>query len=96
MVEELQQPYFIENVGNVGEDATSTTLNQIKFSSLLYVENVHLESGNVALLNVANILRLIAIKTQALIWKPHSHMSICWGFFVMNDGLHVDLVNPQM
>jgi hypothetical protein len=32
MVEELQQPYFIESVGTVGEDATSTTPNQIKFS----------------------------------------------------------------
>jgi hypothetical protein len=23
-------------------------------------------------------------------------MPICWGFFVMNNGLHVDLVNLQM
>ncbi len=88
MVEELQQPYFIESVGSVGEDATLTTSNQIKSSSLLDVENVHLESGNATLLNVANVLQLATIEAQALIWKPHNHMSICWGFFVMMMAYH--------
>jgi hypothetical protein len=67
MVEELQQPYSIESVGNVGEDVTSTTLNQIKSSSLLDVENVHLEYINVTLLNVANVLQLATIKVEALV-----------------------------
>ncbi len=96
MVEELQQPYFIESVGSVGEDATLTTHYQIKSSSLLNVENVHLEFSNVTLLNVVNVLQLAVIEPQVLVWKPHSHMSICWDFFVMNDGLPMDLVNPKM
>ncbi len=62
MVEELQQPYSIESAGNVGENVTSTTLNQIKSSSLLDVENVHLEYINVTLLNVANVLQLATLK----------------------------------
>jgi hypothetical protein len=62
MVEELQQPYFIESVGSVGEDATSTTPNQIKSLSFLDVENVHLESSNATLLDVVNVLQLAAIK----------------------------------
>jgi hypothetical protein len=74
-------------VGSVSEDVTSTTSNQMKSSSLLDVENVHLESGNVTLLDVANVLQLATIEAQALVWKPHNHMSICWGFFVVNDGL---------
>jgi hypothetical protein len=62
MVEELQQPYFIESVGSVGEDATSTTPNQIKYLSFLDVKNVHLESSNATLLDVVNVLQLAAIK----------------------------------
>ncbi len=29
-------------------------------------------------------------------WKSHSCMSIYWGLFALNNGLHVDLVNLQM
>lgn len=29
-------------------------------------------------------------------WKFHNCMPICWGLFIMNNGLHVDLVNLQM
>jgi hypothetical protein len=93
MVKKLQQPYFIESVGNVGKDVTLITPNQIKFPSLFDVENVHFESGNATLLDVANVLQLTTIETQTLVWKPHNHMSICWGFLVMNDGLPMDLVN---
>lgn len=28
--------------------------------------------------------------------KFHNCMPICWGLFIMNNGLHVDLVNLQM
>jgi hypothetical protein len=33
---------------------------------------------------------------QASLWKPHNKTSICWSFFILNDNLHVDLLNPQM
>jgi hypothetical protein len=39
-------------------------------------------------------LQLVTIKAQAILWKPHHWNSICWGFFAMNDYLHVDLENP--
>jgi len=41
-------------VGGVDEDVASTASNQIRFSSLLVVENVHLEFSNVTLLDVAD------------------------------------------
>ncbi len=28
--------------------------------------------------------------------RPHNCLSICWGFFAVNDGLSVDLVKPQV
>ncbi len=61
----------------------------------LKCENVHLESSNVTLLNVVDVSQL-AIEAQAMAWKPHSCMSICWGFFVVNNGLPMDLMNLQM
>jgi hypothetical protein len=42
-------------VGKVDEDVASTTLSQIKSSSILVVESVHLEFSNVTLLNVADV-----------------------------------------
>jgi hypothetical protein len=41
-------------VGGVDETVASTTLNQIKSSSLLVVESVHLEFNNVTLLYVVD------------------------------------------
>ncbi len=73
----------------------SIALNQIIFSSFSNVENVHLEFGNVTLLNVVDVSQLTIIKTQAMVRKLHNYMSICWGFFVMNNGLLVNLVNLQ-
>jgi hypothetical protein len=63
MVKGFQQPYFVENVGIVDEDATSTAPNKIKSSSLLDVESVHLEYVNVTLLNVVNASQLAVIET---------------------------------
>jgi hypothetical protein len=40
--------------------------------------------------------KLAHVEAQAMASKPHSHLSICWGFFVLNDSLIVDLVKPQM
>ncbi len=56
MHEKLQQPWFFLNVEGVDEDVASTTPNQIRSSSLLVVENVHLEFSNVTLLNIVNVL----------------------------------------
>jgi hypothetical protein len=41
-------------VGGVDEDVASIALNQIRSSSLLVVERVHLEFSNVTLLNVTD------------------------------------------
>jgi hypothetical protein len=43
-----------------------------------------------------DILQLIIIETQDVPWKHHNCMSIYWGFFVVNNGLFVDLVKLQM
>jgi hypothetical protein len=40
--------------------------------------------------------KLVNVETQGMAWKPHSRLLICWGFFVVNDGLLVDVVKPQM
>jgi hypothetical protein len=40
--------------------------------------------------------KLATLKAQGMAWKLHSYLSICWGFFVVNDDLLVDLVKPQM
>jgi hypothetical protein len=40
--------------------------------------------------------QLEAIQAQSLTWKPHSRTSLCWGFFIGNDNLHVDFEKPQM
>jgi len=42
------------------------------------------------------IMQLATIKIQATLWKPHHHSPICWGFFVVNDNLPIDIVNPWM
>jgi hypothetical protein len=60
-VEELKQPCLIENVGGVDEDVASIVLNQTKSSSLSNVENVHLEFGNVTLLDIDNVLQLVVV-----------------------------------
>lgn len=41
-------------MGGVDEDVASTTLNQIRSSSLLVVESVQLEFSNVTLLDVVD------------------------------------------
>lgn len=46
MVEKLKQPCFVESVGGVDVDVTSTTPTQFWSSSLSDVKNVHLESNN--------------------------------------------------
>jgi hypothetical protein len=36
------------------------------------------------------------IQVEVVTWRPHSGSSICWGFFVANDNLLMDIENPQM
>jgi uncharacterized membrane protein YagU involved in acid resistance len=38
--------------------------------------------------------QLVTIQTQAIAWKLHNQISICWGFFVVNDNLPMDLEKP--
>jgi hypothetical protein len=45
---------------------------------------------------IVEVVQLVAIKAQVALWKPRHHSSICWVFFVVNDNLLVDIVNPQM
>ncbi len=47
------------------------------------------------LLDVVDVSQLTIIKAQAMVWKLHNYMFICWGFFVMKNGLLVNLVNLQ-
>ncbi len=87
MVEELQQPYFVESVGGVHEDVASIAFIQM-------LKNVHLEF-NIALLDV-DVSQFVAIKHK--LWLGNlTHACLYVGeFFVVNNGLHVDLVNTQM
>jgi len=39
-------------------------------------------------------LHSTSIETQVQKWKAHHKNLIGWGFFVVNDNLHVDLMNP--
>jgi hypothetical protein len=43
-----------------------------------------------------DISRFVVGEVQVVAKKLHSHSSICWGFFVINDGLPMDLVKPQV
>jgi hypothetical protein len=42
------------------------------------------------------IMQLATIKIQATLWKTHHHSLVCWGFFVVNDNLPIDIVDPWM
>jgi hypothetical protein len=58
MAKRFQQPYFVQNVEGLDEDVTyinCPALNQIISSSFSNVENVHLEFGNVTLLDVVDV-----------------------------------------
>jgi hypothetical protein len=41
-------------------------------------------------------MQFTCIQAHAVAWNPHSWNSICWGFFIVNDNLLVDLVKLQM
>jgi uncharacterized membrane protein len=52
------------------------------------VQSVHLQALNVSNFEVA---QLVVIQVQVISWKSHNYIPIYWGFFGINDGLHVDL-----
>lgn len=61
------------------------------------VENIavgNLAFGHVAIVIV--VVQFATIKAQVALWKLHHNSSICWGFFVVNDNVLIDIVNPQM
>jgi hypothetical protein len=62
-------------VDGVDENVASTTFTSIRFSSLLDVENVCLESNNT--LSDVDVEQLTTIKTKIMAWKPHSCIFIC-------------------
>ncbi len=42
------------------------------------------------------IQHLTTIQVQVIAWKPHNQTSQCWGFYVVNGNLLVDLEKSQM
>ncbi len=42
------------------------------------------------------IQHLTTIQVQVIAWKPHNQTSQCWGFYVLNGNLLVDLEKSQM
>jgi len=68
-----------------------TLFTLITTSSFLDIESVHLQTGN----NVLNLntLQLETIEAQAIAWRPHGWISICWEIFVVNENHPMDLEN---
>jgi hypothetical protein len=87
---------IIEYVGGVEEGNYTTritwTFNHVQ-GNMSNVENVHVQHSTVVHLEVT---QLVVIQVQVESWKTHNHNSICWGFFIVNDGLLVNLLNPPM
>jgi hypothetical protein len=99
MVEE-KESYYEKNVGGVHENIPSTsfahkpsTPPHMPSSSISNVESVHVEAPNMSNVDAS---KLANVEAQAMAWKLHNCLTICWGFFVVDDGLLVDLVKPQM
>jgi hypothetical protein len=57
------------------------------------VESVHVQPSIVVDLEFT---QLATIQVQTTYWKLHNHNSIYWGFFVTNDGLHVNFIISKM
>lgn len=85
---------LFEYVGEVEKDRRTNlifnvpAINATIATNLSNVENVHLQN--------VQVMQFTCIQTHPATWKPHSWNSICWGFFIVNDNLLVDLVNLQM
>jgi hypothetical protein len=53
---------------------------------------MHVQAPNMSHVDVSQLL----VKAQVLTWRPHARLFICWGFFVINDGLSMDVVKSQV
>jgi hypothetical protein len=93
MVEE--ECYYVENVGGgIDENIPSTSFPHmlstthvhipssafvhVPFSYLSDIESVHLQVPNILDVDAS---QLLVIEAQAMSWRTHSRLSICWGFF---------------
>lgn len=83
---------IIESVCGVDEYASNTPY-YMHASLVSDVGSVHMQTNN---LLVVEVLKVTIIEMQVVLWIPHNQMSICWGFFIINDNLHVDFENSQM
>jgi hypothetical protein len=93
-----EECYFVESMGRINEHTPSTalfrmssSLAHMSFSSFSNVENV--PTPNMSNVDVS---QLDVEKTRVVTWKLHNCMFICWGFFVVRDGLPMDLVKSQV
>jgi hypothetical protein len=81
MVEEAEF-CMIDSVGGIDENASTPHIQtHLPTSSFSKVESImHLQVGS----NVPNldVLQLETIKAQAIAWRPHGRVSICWGFML--------------
>jgi hypothetical protein len=83
----------LESVGGVDEDSPKLSRNPTtNFSN---GESIHLLQCDNDLVENDD-LHFAIVATQAHKWKSNNKNSICWGLFVINDNLPVDLKNAQM
>jgi hypothetical protein len=53
---------------------------------------MHVQARNMSHVDVSQLV----VKAQVVAWRPYIQLFICWGFFVINDGLPMDLVKSQV
>lgn len=89
-MDEREQGKFhvVEIVGKINSNFFDLTTSNI-FGNILDFESMTID--NVVAIK---IVQLATIKVQVTLWKPHHHSPICWGFFVVNDNLPIEILNP--
>jgi hypothetical protein len=78
----------VEIVGEINSNFFDFTTSNIVGHILNF------ESMAICNVEAIKIVQLATIKVQATLWKPHHHSPIYWSFFVVNDNLPIDIVNP--
>ncbi len=81
---------LIEFVNMVKNNVIITTFNVN--CNLLDVESMHMKATMINYVEI-EFMQLVVIQVQVVAWKPHRQNSICYGFFIINDNLLVDLKN---
>jgi hypothetical protein len=61
---EKEECCFVESVGGIDEDPPSIAPTQMQFPSILDVENVHLQFGNILNVDVSQLVQLEKHKLQ--------------------------------